>query len=59
MKTNEEILRHHLTAEQIDWLDSDKRNVNFIADAMNEAQEQVKLFALAPVVNEPKLNRTK
>lgn len=32
----EDILRNHLTSEQLEWLDSDKRNLNFIVDAMNE-----------------------
>jgi hypothetical protein len=50
MKTNEEILRHHLTSDQLEWLDEDARNLNFILDAMNEAQRQVNSVDLADVV---------
>lgn len=52
MKTNEEILRHHLISEQLEWLDEDSRNLNFILDAMTEAQQQVNSVDLADVVGQ-------
>jgi hypothetical protein len=50
MKTAEQIVRHHLTADQIDWLNEDKRNMKFIVDAMEEyAEQQVKKDLIAGV----------